>query len=242
MIKKNNISICFTPAYFECYNNKDAIVVIVDLLRATTVISTAFEYGIKEINPVISLAEALRYKDKEEYIVAAERNTLIVDGFDFGNSPYHYYKNKTISGKKLVITTTNGTKAINIAKKNLVITSCYINIISASRFLIEANKDVIILCSGWKNMYNIEDTLFSASLANLLLESNKFQTNCDALFSSQILLNTANNDLYNFLNKSAYRKRNNTHNLLKDTKFCLNPPISSNIIPILKDDKLVPHI
>tara|TARA_B100000287_G_C20644582_1_gene784648 strand:+ start:561 stop:1286 length:726 start_codon:yes stop_codon:yes gene_type:complete len=239
---KNNIYVCLTPSYFDCYNNQDAIVVVVDLLRATTVISTAFAYGVKEVKPVISLEDALKYKNKEGYIVAAERNTLIVKGFNFGNSPYHYYKNKNILGKKLVITTTNGTKAINISKDNLVITSSYINIIATANFLLESDKDVIILCSGWKNMYNMEDALFSASLANILLESNKFKTNCDALFSSQILLKSSNSDLYNFLDKSAYRKRNNSNNLLKDTKFCLNPPISSNVIPTLKNDVLVPHI
>ena len=112
MSKKKNILVCFTPIQFKQLVINDAIVVVVDILRATSVISTAFKNGIKEVIPVQKLEDAIKYKDKDNHIVAAERNTNIIEGFDFGNSPFHYI-NRNIQGKTLVLTTTNGTKAIN---------------------------------------------------------------------------------------------------------------------------------
>ena len=98
MITKNNISVCFTIDQFKQYSDGVSTVVIVDLLRATSVISVAFECGIEYVIPVKTLKEALKYKNIENHIIAAERNTLPIDGFDFGNSPYHYL-DEDVKGK-----------------------------------------------------------------------------------------------------------------------------------------------
>ena len=102
MASKKNILVCFTPDQFEKYADGKSTVVIVDLLRATSVISTAFENGINAVIPVQTLEKALEYKNKEGYILAAERNTKPVEGFAYGNSPYHYI-NSGIKGKTLVL-------------------------------------------------------------------------------------------------------------------------------------------
>ncbi len=239
-MKKNNISICLTPDLFHHYLTNNSIVVVVDILRATSVISTAFEYGIKSIIPVPTLEETLKYKNETNHILAAERNTKIVPGFKFGNSPYHYMNND-INNKILVLTTTNGTKAIYIANKsnNIVVTGSYINIIALKKYLINQNKDIIILCSGWKKLINLEDSIFAGELANILLETNKFTSNCDSLNTAKILFKESKDNVFQFLNKSAYRRRNKSERLIKDTKFCLKPNIKSNIVPVFKKDKLI---
>ena len=234
----NNISVCLTPEQFHNYENKNAIVVVIDLLRATSVISTAFENGIKKIIPVTSINEALKYKDKENHILAAERNTKPVSGFDFGNSPYNYINND-VNNKILVLTTTNGTKAIHTAKGHDIITASYINIEAITNYLINKQRDIIILCSGWKNLINIEDTLFAGHLSKLLIEKKIFQSNCDSLFIAKKLFETKNTDMFSFLSNSAYRKRNQNKDFLNDTKFCLNPNITSNIIPIYSSGELI---
>ena len=235
-IKK--ISVCFTPDQVEKYEDGTSTVVIVDLLRATSVISTAFACGIEAIIPVQTLEQALAYKDKEGYILAAERNTEPVEGFEYGNSPYHYI-NADIKEKTLVLTTTNGTKAIHLAKKHKVITASFVNIDAVAKYLIEESNNVIILCSGWKNLFNLEDPVFAGALSNLLLNSGNFRSNCDALLAAQQLYVNAKDDIFLFLNNSSYRKRNNSEQVINDTKFCLNPTIKSNIVPIFDDGKLI---
>ena len=240
-MRKNDIKVSLTTELFNSYNNLNATVVVVDLLRATSVISTAFHYGIDSIIPVMSLDEALSYKNKPNHIIAAERNTLLIDGFDFGNSPFHYI-DKNLKGKTLALTTTNGTKAIHMAKTNKLITASFVNIDAVVDFLVKDSKDVIILCSGWKGLYNLEDTVFAGALSKKLISSKFFSSNCDSLTSSiQLYLNGKDN-LYKYLENSSYRRRNSTKEVLNDTKFCLNPTIKSDAVPIFIEGMLIKAI
>ena len=238
MQKRKNIKVCFSADQFENYTDGESTVVIVDLLRATSVISTAFEFGIKDIIPVRTLEETLKYKGFKNHIIAAERNTLLVEGFKYGNSPYHYM-NEYIREKTLVLTTTNGTQAIHIAKLHKVITASFINLNAVTEYLTDEHKNVIILCSGWKGLFNLEDTIFAGALAKKLLESQKFTADCDSLEASIQMFSNAKDDLFSYLERSSYRKRNSSNQLIKDTKFCLNPTINSNVIPIYFEGKLI---
>jgi len=238
MSELKKILVCFTADQFDKYADGKSTVIVVDLLRATSVISTAFKEGVKAIIPVQTVEEALSYKGKKGYIVAAERNAKPIKGFDYGNSPFHYI-NADVKGKTLVLTTTNGTKAIYNAREHKVITACYINIEAVAKHLIEEHNDVIILCSGWKGVFNLEDPIFAASLANLLIDSNKYESSCDSLFASRQLLNNSNGNLFKYLSDSSHRRRLKSLNMEDDTRFCLSPTIKSDIIPILKGNKLV---
>ena len=239
MSNKKNITVCLTPDIFCNYNiPDDSIIVVVDLLRATTVISTAFHYGIKDIMPVSDLLQAKEYLNKDNYIVAAERDAKPMEDFEYGNSPFQYM-NDDINGKRLVLTTTNGTKAINCAQDYHVITSCFINLDVVSDFLIHSSRDVVVLCSGWKGLFNLEDSVFAGCLSEKLILSNKYQTNCDSVLASRILYNQAQGNLFDFLSDSAHRRRLKSLNIEKDTEFCLDPSIKSDIIPTLVNGKLV---
>ena len=206
--------------------------------KPQAVIDAESNYYANENANVQTLDEALSYKGKEGYIVAAERNAKPIEGFDYGNSPFHYI-NADVAGKTLVLTTTNGTKAIYNAKEHKVITASYINIEAVAKHLIEENNDVIILCSGWKGVFNLEDPIFAGSLAKLLLDAGTYESNCDSLFASLQLLKNSGDDLFNYLSDSSHRRRLKSLNMEDDTRFCLSPPVKSTIIPILKGDKLV---
>lgn len=238
MNKKNKVRVCLTTNLFNYYDDDQSTVVVIDLLRATSVISAAFEYGINEIIPVRTVEEALKYKNFTNHIIAAERNTLLIKGFKYGNSPYHYMNSK-ISGKSLALTTTNGTKAIHIAKKHKLITASFINIDAVVDFLSKDNNDVVILCSGWKGLFNLEDTICAGALAEKLIATKYFEANCDSLSSSIQLYLKGKNNLYNYLSTSSYRLRNSSEEIKKDTHFCLNPTIKSDIVPILFKEKLI---
>ncbi len=234
----NNIKVCFSVDYFRKYADNKSIVVVVDVLRATSVISIAFENGIKEIIPVKSLEDTFQYKNKKDHILAAERNTIKVSGFNYGNSPYDYIGSH-IQNKTLVLTTTNGTKAIKQAKDHHVITASFINIDIVVEYLKYKKTDVIILCSGWKGFFNLEDTIFAGALSQKLIATKSFLSNCDSLSAALQLYNNSKADIFNFLASSSYRKRNNSDKIIKDTKFCLKPSIKSKVVPILKNQKLV---
>ena len=191
----------------------------------------------KEIIPVQSLEEAKNYKSKENFIVAAERNAMPVDGFDYGNSPFHYM-NEKVQNKTLVLTTTNGTKALEIAKNHKTITASFVNFDAVVKYLISQEKDVILLCAGWKGFFNLEDSIFAGKLAEKLM-NNGFQNSNDSTLAAIELCHSSKVALFGFLSRSSHRKGLNSLNMEEDTKFCLSPTFQSDIIPILKDGKLI---
>ena len=170
----NSIKVCLTPSLFPIYSDRKSIVVIVDVLRATSAICTALDLGVQSIIPVSTIEEALDFKDKQgRYILAAERNGKIVRGFDLGNSPTEYRK-EHLEGRDMVLTTTNGTRAINIAKLDHdIVIGSFLNLSVLTNYLINQDNSIIILCAGWKNDFCLEDTLFAGALSETLLKSRR---------------------------------------------------------------------
>ncbi|MCE9539308.1 MAG: 2-phosphosulfolactate phosphatase, partial [Bacteroidetes bacterium] len=106
----HTVDVCFSPYLYPVYHKAETIVVVIDILRATSAMCTAFHHGVDKIIPVASVEEAAEYK-KQGFLVGAERNGIALEGFDFGNSPFSYTTEK-IKGQTIVISTTNGTQAI----------------------------------------------------------------------------------------------------------------------------------
>ena len=234
------LNVCLTSDLFHHYDEGDKLVLVVDILRATSVISTAFHYGISELIPVSSVEQAKQYMNKEGYIVAAERNAEPIEGIPLGNSPFQYM-NDDVKNKRLVLTTTNGTKSIKLASKHEVISASFVNQDAVYNFIMKSKKDVVVLCSGWKGLVNMEDSIFAGVLSDKLLKTNKFQSKCDSVLASIAIKRDAGNDLFSYLEDSAHRNRLKHLNMEADTKFCLNPTFKSSIIPILKNGKLIPY-
>ena len=236
-IDQNKIEVCFSPALFELFDLKESIVIVIDVLRATSSICIAFENGAERIIPVSKVEDAMTYKGKG-YLVAAERNGETIDGFDFGNSPFSYTREK-VKGKKIALTTTNGTQAINAARNShKVVIGSFLNLDALCDWLKEQNKNVICLCAGWKNKFNLEDTLFAGAVVQQLKNSEKFYSDCDSALASEYLYSLAKNDLYKFLENSSHRKRLEKLHIDKDVAFCLTPN-QTDVIPVLEGDCLV---
>lgn len=207
------------------------------MLRATSAICTALHHGVERMIPVAGLDEARKYKDLG-YLVAAERNAIKQEGFDFGNSPFHYM-DEQVKGKTIVISTTNGTQAIEAAKDASVIAiGSFLNLSALAEWILPQERDVIILCAGWKNKFNLEDSLFAGALANKLIDSGNFSTMCDSTIAAGYLYERAADDLYGFLENSSHRKRLKNLHLEDDIRYCLSTDIMQTI-PVYQDGGLV---
>ena len=233
MIEKPKVEVCFTPNMFPLYAEDFEVVVVIDVLRATSAICTAFHYGVDKIIPVSTLDQAIEYKDKG-FHVAAERKGKIVSGFEFGNSPLTYANDK-LKDQTLVLTTTNGTKAINMAKdiEHLLIGS-FLNLDAISNYLIELNKSVLILGSGWENKFCLEDSICAGAISEQLLKTNKFKCNNDSTIAAKYLFLSAKSNYFGYLKASSHRKRLKKLNLNEDIKYCLTPN-QTDVIPVRED-------
>ncbi|MEI6765772.1 MAG: 2-phosphosulfolactate phosphatase [Bacteroidota bacterium] len=237
MTNVNEIETCFSPALVPYYKTEGRIIVLVDILRATSSICAAFHYGVKEIIPVASVEEARDYKNRG-FIVAGERDGKVLDFADFGNSPFNFM-NAEIKGKTIAYCTTNGTKAISWAEnsESLVI-GAYLNFSVLSEWLAKQKKDVLILCSGWKNKFNIEDTLFAGALAAKLLEGGAFGTNCDSVTASVDLWTLAKTDLMKYIDKAAHRTRLKNLGLDDVIEYC-HTFDAAPVLPLLKNNTII---
>jgi len=232
-----NIEVCFSPLSYPLFHKEKAIVVVIDVLRATSAITTAFYNGVSKMIPVATVEEAKTYKDKG-YIVAAERNAEIVEGFDLGNSPFGYMNSK-VKGKTIVITTSNGTQALTVAKNAAkVVVGSFLNQEVLTEFLKKEKKDVLFLCSGWKNKFNLEDTLLAGAVAEALIYKAGFTSSCDSTIAAVKLYKEAKHDLYGFLSHSSHRNRLAKLDLERDIKYCLTPN-QCPVLPVLEGECLV---
>ena len=239
MDTKRRVEICFSPAEYKLYQESFQLIVVIDVLRATSAICTALENGVEKIKPVASVEEARNWMSKG-FIAAAERNGEIVDGFELGNSPIAYIgRAKEFEGQTIVLTTTNGTKAIDIAKdKNTVVIGALNNLDALTAWLVQRNEDVLILASGWKDKFNLEDTICAGAIADVLIDSGNFIADEDSTVASKFLYRSARDNMFAFLKASSHRRRLRRLNLNEDVKYCLTPN-NLTTIPILRDGYLV---
>lgn len=232
---KRTVDVCFSPDLLHLYDLKDKTVVVVDILRATSCMTTAIAHGVKSITPVASLEECGLLK-KKGLLAAAERDGRIAEGFDLGNSPFSYM-NENIVGKELAVTTTNGTLAITKSKDAIkVLIGSFLNISVLADFLLREPHNVLILCAGWKGKFNLEDTIFAGALAKRLC--TEFEEACDAPLAAITLYDAAKADMLGFLSNSSHVKRLQKLDIHDDIAFCLQEDLYP-VIPILKKGKLV---
>ncbi len=235
--EKKRVEVCFSPESFDLYKQEYKVVVAIDVLRATTAICAAFEHGAEKLIPVSTIEEAEEYRNKG-YMVGAERQGKIVEGFDFGNSPYSYM-NDSIKGKTLVLSTTNGTKAINLAAKtHKVIVGSLINLDAVIEYLKEIKEDTLLLASGWQGKFNLEDSICAGAITEALLESGDFISDEDSTIAAMFLYKKAKDNYFGFLKASSHRRRLRNLNLNEDIKYCLTPN-QTNVIPVYRDGALV---
>ncbi len=208
--EKNNprcLEVCFSPKLFpDIITKENFIVVLVDILRATTTICAAFENGVRNIIPVATIEEAKQLKD-QGFLVASEQDGKKLDFADFGNSAFSFTRER-VEGKTLVYCTTNGTRALELAKHSeQIVIGAFINISAITQWLLGKDKNVVILCSGWKKKFCLEDTLFAGALSSRLMDTGKFTTNCDSVYASIDLWNVAKTDILNYIKKAAHQNR-----------------------------------
>jgi 2-phosphosulfolactate phosphatase len=233
---KNRLEVCISPAIYSKHADDANLVVIVDILRATSSICAAIHNGVKSLIPVATVEEARNMKEKG-YMVASERDGYVLDFADFGNSPFNFTPEK-VQGKEIVYSTTNGTRCIHMASHSkAVVIGSFLNISSLSEWLIAQNAPVLIFCASWKDRFSLEDTVFAGALAERLLNSGKYESICDGVTAAIDLWTMARTDLFRYIQKSAQKGRLASKGLDDCIEYCLTPD-QTTVVPIFKNDQL----
>ncbi len=238
MQTKRTVEVCLTPRLFgDILTEGDFIVVLADILRATTSICYAFSNGVASVIPVSTLDEAKAMKEKG-YLVASEQDGKQLPFADFGNSAFSFTRDR-VEGREIVYCTTNGTRAMEVARGRApVAIGSFSNITALKNWLVAGRKNIVILCSGWKNKFCLEDTLFAGALSEMLLKEPGFTTVCDAAKASVDLYNIARNDLVGYLEKAMHRERLRTLGLDDVIPFSFMPD-QTGVVPVFNGEKII---
>ena len=211
------IEVCYTPDLIHQFDVTDKCVVVIDVLRATSCMVAGLGSGLAAVKPVATIEECLAL-GAQGYIMAGERGGKKVEQFDIGNSPFDYM-NDEFRGKKIAVTTTNGTKAIELSKEAPeVLIGAFLNLKSLLRRLQNQKRDILLFCAGWKGRFNLEDSLFAGAVINGIAKDVDFDD--DASTSAYYLYKSMKFDIHYFISRSNHASRLSKFGIKKDIEFC----------------------
>ncbi len=239
MNDKPQLHTSLSPALLHLYDLSNSVVVIIDVFRATSTIASALHNGAKCIIPVDSVPKAIEIGRRIGAIAAGERDGQIAEGLQHGNSPLEYSPD-FIAGKTLVLTTTNGTRLLQMALDKgagTIISGSFPNLSAVCGFIVSQKKNVVLGCAGWKDRFNLEDTLFAGAVIHKVKEH--FTIHCDSSLMAEHMYEQHKNDLAGFApNMTHYHRLVKRFGLIEDIKYCLTPDVAP-VLPLYQDGKLV---
>lgn len=212
---------------------EDKIVVVIDMLRATSVIITALANNAKEVFPILTVEEAFKkkeelLKDDKEVLLGGERNAVKIYGFDFSNSPLEYTLEK-VKEKTIILSTTNGTRAINLSlKAREILIGAIINAKAVTEELKKLNKDVVFINAGTNGEFSMDDFICSGYMISLLCEKYNHDLSDIAKTAKYIYENNTN--LIDYIKEARHFSVLKSLNLMKDLEYCCEKDII-NIVP-----------
>lgn len=239
MSTKPTLHTSLSPALLHLYDLSNSNVVIIDVFRATSTIAAALHNGARCVIPVDSVPKAIEISKSIDGIAAGERDGIIAEGLQHGNSPLEYSR-EFIANKTLVLTTTNGTRLLQMALDNnadTIISGSFPNLSAVCDYLATEKKNVVLGCAGWKDRFNLEDTLFAGAVIHCL--KKQFIIHCDSSLMAETIYAKHKNNLIDFAPMlTHYHRLVERFGLIEDIKFCLTEDVA-NVLPVYNDGKLV---
>ncbi|NBV56455.1 MAG: 2-phosphosulfolactate phosphatase [Bacteroidetes bacterium] len=228
------IQTVISPSLFSQIESiEDKIVVVIDILRATSTITTIINNNAKALIAVKKESGALEYKN-DDYLIGGERNGETIPGFDFGNSPFDYKKD-LVRNKTVILTTTNGTKCIEMSSNaSEVIIGSFLNLTAVVNYVQGKGKDIVLFCAGWKDKVNLEDSLFAGAFALKIQNAIKD----DSTLLCMKAYENGKEDLFETLKKSNHFNRLKNKGVVDDIKYCCNID-TTDVVPKLKRGLIV---
>jgi 2-phosphosulfolactate phosphatase len=217
---------------------KDKTVIVVDVLRATSTIITALENGCKEVIPVAEIDEAVsitRTIDNDGFLLGGERNAVKIEGFHLSNSPLEYGR-EVVEGRTVVITTTNGTRAIKKAGSGArIYIGGFRNASAVGVKAAEETDDLVIICAGTEGKFSTDDILTAGAIISKVLELRTDEIQIDDLGQvCKFLYEYHKGDILGALKDTHHCKVLMQNGFEEDIRFCFKMD-ATDIVPVYKD-------
>jgi 2-phosphosulfolactate phosphatase len=232
------IDLAFTPSELEKKELQGKSVVVIDALRATSTMIVALENGCAAFIPVATVEEAQDLVEKHPgYLLAGERRALRPEGFHLGNSPRDY-RPDSVQGKVVVLTTTNGTRTLVSSRRgDEIFIGSFLNLSALTQRLVRAGRNILIACSGEKDLFCLEDTVCGGALVERLEKTGGSISPTDAAQAAKVLYEHCEADIYGMLCNSEWGQYLEGLGLGKDVRICARID-SSRVVPVYRGGKI----
>jgi len=234
----NNLETLFIPEEIKNIKLAGKLVIIIDVLRASSTIVSALANGCRGFIPILSPDKAKKKAqefEKERVLLGGEREGIKIEGFDLGNSPREY-KREVVKDKTIIFSTTNGVKTFEMAKgAHRVIIGSFLNLQAVCNYCANYTGDILIICAGKEGKFCLEDTACAGMIVNSLrkvfLGGHR---EVDANLTAQLLYKKFDNNILEILRKSQHGRYLESIGLGEDLKFCSQLDLF-HIVPIFRD-------
>ena len=216
-----NIDVIFSASEIQSSHIKGKTVVVIDVLRATSVMVTALQNAASKVVPVLTTEAAFSYRERFGHgaILVGERKSERIEGFDYGNSPLDMVPSN-VRGKTVIITTTNGTRAINNSlEAEDIYVAAFLNAGSTARFL-KDTEEVVLVCSGSNGGFTMEDTLCAGLMAELLTSVAKDPILSDTALAARKLYGTVSDDIHRLAGEGRHYQLLRNKGFAEDLNYC----------------------
>ncbi len=239
MIMKNysSLDVFFSAQSFHEEELRNKVVIVIDVLRATSTIITAIQNGAKGVIPVDDMAEASKIAqgvDSDNYLLCGEKDGKKIQGYDLGNSPFEYSRD-VVAGKTLIFKTTNGTKAIKKSvNSSSVFIAAFLNVDKVIDELKSTEQEIVLVCAGWQGRMALEDMLLAGKIVHDLFDGNLLAEARDGAKVAFGLHEKYGHDIESTITNSNHAVRLKHIAGDDDTIYCCQHN-TTDVLPVLKD-------
>lgn len=241
-ISNRAINLFLSSAEIRSDELRDTIAVVIDVLRASTSITTALHNEARAVIPVAKVEAARRLAESYRggpVLLCGERNEMRIDGFDLSNSPMEYSKER-VKDKTIIFTSTNGAQLFDCANNAAqVLVGAFVNATVLTEHIADCEADVALLCAGKNGRIGLEDVVCGGMIVSHLIEriDHPVELN-DGAEAAKILYQNYAANITAMLHLASHGKRLIEIGQEHDLKLC-GAVDAIGVVPILKDDELI---
>lgn len=232
------LEVLLIPAELPARERPERVAAVVDVIRATTTIVTAFQHGCRSIQPVASVEEARAARAaRPEALLAGERKGVRIEGFDLGNSPREFLGGAA-AGRELILNTSNGTKTLRaVAAGRRVAIGALLNRAAAGRWLAAQAEDGLIVCSGYEGIFSLEDAVCAGGIAEAAAAQDASLRLGDGAQACRLLWERHRRDLPGLLPQTAWGSHIVAIGLGPDLELCARLDVAE-VVPVMTGDRI----
>lgn len=233
-----HVDVLFLPSELDARPRPQRLAVVIDVIRATTTIVTAFRQGARSVSPVAGVDEARRSREAAPgALLAGERGGRRLPGFDLGNSPREFTPD-AVRGRDVILTTSNGTKTLRAVQEGRsVAIGAFLNRAAIGRWLLGRGEDSVVVCSGYEGIFSLEDAVCAGAVVEALAAAGRSVALGDGARASRVLWARYAPDLPGLLRETAWGRHIVEIGLGADLDVCAQLDVT-DVVPVMAGGRI----